>query len=153
MYDLEELYQDVVMDHNRRPRNFRVLEEADHVLDGYNPFCGDKVRVYVKLDGDVIDDVSFEGRGCAISRAAASLMTESVKGRDKANADRLYAHFHEMLKRGPDAYAGDGEEDGMGDLEALSGVAGFPTRVKCATLAWNTLHAALAGRRGAVSTE
>ena len=150
MSDLEELYQEVVLDHNRRPRNFRALEQADHILDGYNPFCGDKVRVYVKLDGDVIDDVSFEGKGCAISRAAASLMTESVKGKDKRNAERLYDQFHEMLKRGP---IGDFEEDGMGDLEALSGVAQFPTRVKCATLAWNTLHAALSGEREMVSTE
>ena len=150
MSDLEELYQDVVMDHNRRPRNTGALENANRVLDGYNPFCGDKVRVYVKLDGDVIDDVSFEAKGCAISRAAASLMTESVKGKDRANADSLFTRFHEMLGRGPVA---EFEDDEMGDLEALSGVAEFPTRVKCAMLAWNTLRAALEGRREMVSTE
>ena len=150
MTDLEELYQEVVMDHNRKPRNYRELDEPDHTANGYNPFCGDVVTLYLKMDDDSVIDIGFQGKGCAISRASASLMSESVKGKTRTEIKSTYDAFHAMMIRGPEA---DFDEDGLGDLEVLSGVAEFPTRVKCATLAWHTLQAALRDQNSTVSTE
>jgi nitrogen fixation NifU-like protein len=146
--DLRDLYQEIIFDHNRHPRNFGRLEGADHVAEGYNPLCGDTVKVYLKLENGVVADLRFEGRGCAISTASASLMTEALKGRTVAEAERLFAEFHALLT---DAKAP--EQHDLGKLEALSGVREFPSRVKCATLAWHTLKSALEGRAEPVSTE
>ncbi len=138
MSDLSDLYQEVILDHNRRPRNFGVLADATHHAEGYNPLCGDRLSLFLKLDGDVITDVAFEGSGCAISKASASLMTDSLKGRDVAAARALFDRFHRMVTTAP-----DGEVEDLGKLSALAGVREFPVRVKCASLAWHTLKAAL----------
>ena len=150
MSDLQDLYQEMVMDHNNRPRNFRKVEDADRSLEGYNPLCGDRYTVYLKLDDGCITDIGFQGSGCAISRSSASLMTESVKGKTKVEAEEIFEAFRQMTTRGPEA---DFDADKLGDLEILSGVANFPIRIKCATLVWHTLHAALEGHDDAVSTE
>ena len=145
--DLKELYRDVILDHNRHPRNFGPLEGANHHAEGNNPLCGDKLSLAVRLDGERIADIRFEGRGCAISTAAASLMTEAVKGKDRASARQLFEKMHALLTRP------EGAPDGsLGKLAALSGVREFPARVKCASLCWHTLNAAL-GDGAAVSTE
>jgi len=138
MSDLTDLYQEVILDHNRRPRNFRVLEDATHQAEGYNPLCGDRLNLFLKLDGDVIADVGFQGSGCAISKASASLMTDSVKGSAIADARALFDRFHRMVTTPPDV-----EVEDLGKLSALAGVREFPVRVKCASLAWHTLKAAL----------
>jgi nitrogen fixation NifU-like protein len=138
MADLRELYQEVIFDHYKRPRNFRALPGADCHAEGHNPLCGDRVTVYLKTRDGVIEDVSFEGSGCAISTASASLMTEVLKGKPLAEVERLFAGFHAMVT---DAAPGTYAE--LGKLEVLSGVREFPARVKCATLAWHTLNAAL----------
>lgn len=155
MSDLEELYQDMIMEHNRKPRNFRLLEGADRSADGFNPFCGDTITLYLALDGDKVADIAFQGSGCAISRASASMLTESVKGKTMAEAEQIFDAFHEMLTKGPvDEPEHDHEDnDVLGDLGMLSGVSAFPTRVKCATLSWNTLKAALQGDKETVRTE
>jgi nitrogen fixation NifU-like protein len=147
MGDLRELYQEVIFDHNRNPRNFRAIEPADRKADGFNPMCGDKVTIFLKLDGGRIADVSFQGAGCAISTASASLMTEALKGRTLAEAEQLFEEFHTALTE-PEAHAHD-----LGKLEVLAGVREFPARVKCATLAWHTAHAAMQGEQIPVSTE
>ena len=149
MSDLRELYQEVILDHHKKPRNFRKLEGVRHV-EGYNPLCGDKVTVYVKLEGDVVRDVSFQGSGCAISTASASMMTESLKGKTRAEAEALFRSFHDLLTGKPSASAAG---PGLGKLAVFSGVREFPVRVKCATLAWHTFHAALEGEDKTVSTE
>jgi nitrogen fixation NifU-like protein len=148
MSDLRELYQEVILDHHKKPRNFRKLEGAQHV-EGYNPLCGDKVTVYVKLEGDLVQDVSFQGSGCAISTASASMMTESLKGKTRAQAEALFRSFHNLLTGKSEPSDGVG----LGKLEVFSGVREFPVRVKCATLAWHTFHAALEGEDKTVSTE
>jgi len=145
---LEELYQQLIVDHSRRPRNFRKLEPAERSLEGFNPLCGDRVRVYVNLDGDRIREASFEGCGCAICTASASLMTDSVKGRHLAEVERLFEAFHKLVTGGSPA-----AETELGKLAAFGAVAAYPARVKCATLPWHTLRAALAGSRQSVSTE
>ena len=138
--ELDDLYQEVILDHGRRPRNFHRLEGAVSA-EGLNPLCGDHFTVYVKLDGERIADVAFEGSGCAISKASASLMTQALKGRTRAEAEELFERFHTLVTEGPDkARVGD-----LGKLAALSGVSEFPTRVKCASLAWHTLHSVLRG--------
>ena len=146
--DLKDLYRDIIVDHNRHPRNFREMPDADRHADGFNPLCGDKLRLYVKLDGDRIADVSFDGSGCAISVASASLLTESVKGRSIAEAERLFGQMHELLTRDDNTV----DVESLGKLGALSGVREFPARVKCASLCWHTLDAALHGQQP-VSTE
>jgi nitrogen fixation NifU-like protein len=146
--DLKDLYRDVIVDHNRHPRNFREIADADRRADGFNPLCGDKLTVFVKLDGDRIIDVSFNGSGCAISVASASLLTESIKGKTIAEAEQLFSHMHQMLTRGEL----DFDVTSLGKLGALSGVREFPARVKCASLCWHTLDAAL-HRQEQVSTE
>jgi len=138
MSDLSDLYQEVILDHNRRPRNFHPLAEASHTAEGYNPLCGDRLKLYLKLDGDTIEDVSFEGAGCAISKASASMMTDALKGKSVTEANALFDRFHRMVTTPP----GQSVED-MGKLSALAGVREFPVRVKCASLAWHTLRAAL----------
>lgn len=150
MSDLRELYQEVILDHNKRPRNFGPLEDANRDAEGYNPLCGDRLKVYLKVDGDVVRDVSFEGSGCAISKASASLMTEAVKGRTLAEVDRIFEAFHAMVTSSTDAPGG--HED-LGKLAVLSGVREFPTRVKCASLAWHTLRAAADRTQEPVTTE
>jgi nitrogen fixation NifU-like protein len=147
--ELADLYQEVILDHGRKPRNFHKLEGANHQAEGLNPLCGDHYQVYVKLDGDRIVDVAFEGAGCAISKASASLMTGAVKGRTVAEAERLFQLFHTLVTEGPERV----EEAALGKLAALRGVCAFPTRVKCASLAWHTLHNALAGQPAVASTE
>ena len=139
MSDLSDLYQEVILDHNRRPRNFHPLAEASHTAEGYNPLCGDRLKLYLKLDGDTIEDVSFEGAGCAISKASASLMTDALKGKSVTEANALFDRFHRMVTTPPDQPVED-----MGKLSSLAGVREFPIRVKCASLAWHTFKAALA---------
>lgn len=151
MSDLRDLYQEVILDHNKKPRNFRKIDEPTCSCDGYNPLCGDKVKVYVKLAGDSIEDVSFEGQGCAISTASASMMTEALKGHTVKEADALFHRFHDMVMI-EDYDALSGEPD-LGKLAAFAGVKEFPMRVKCATLAWHTLRAALDHETKPVSTE
>lgn len=137
--DLKNLYQDVIVDHNRSPRNFRKIPDATRVQEGFNPLCGDKLTIYLKLDGDRISDLSFEGSGCAISVASASLMSQQLKGKTVADAEQLFDQMHAMLTR-DDA---DTNLEALGKLAALSGVREYPSRVKCATLCWHTLKNAL----------
>jgi nitrogen fixation NifU-like protein len=146
--DLKDLYRDIIVDHNRHPRNFREMPQADRRADGFNPLCGDKLTMFVQLDGERIADVSFHGSGCAISVASASLLTESVKGRTVTEAEQLFQQMHQLLTR-EDA---DIDIASLGKLGALSGVREFPARVKCASLCWHTLDAAL-HRQDQVSTE
>ena len=148
MADLRELYQQVILDHNRAPRNFKRVEDATRQSQGYNPLCGDAITLYVELDGDVIKDIGFLGSGCAISKASTSLMTDAVKGKTIAEADELFDRFHAMVtgKVEPDRKQ-------LRKLAAFGGVREFPARVKCATLAWHTLQAALQGAEEPVSTE
>lgn len=150
MADLRELYQQVILDHNRSPRNFKKLPEASHTAEGTNPLCGDEITLYVLLEDDVIKDVGFQGSGCAISQASASLMTSAVKGKRTDEAERLFRAFHDMVTAGPAAPA---DSKALGKLAALVGVRQFPARVKCANLPWHTLHAALTGVQETVSTE
>ena len=146
--DLKDLYRDVILDHNRQPRNFGVLAADDAHADGHNPLCGDRLTVWVRLDGDRIADIRFEGKGCAISTASASLMTEAVKGKDKATVQALYERIHALL-----THPNTEPDPSLGKLAALAGVSEFPARVKCATLCWHTLSAALEHGAGAVTTE
>jgi nitrogen fixation NifU-like protein len=149
MSELTDLYQEVILDHNRRPRNFRTIDEATRRQEGFNPLCGDRLTLYVKLDGDRISDVAFQGTGCAISKASASLMTEALKGKTIQEARALFDRFHEMVTSSPEAAPPD-----LGKLSVLAGVREFPTRVKCASLAWHTLKAAVTDEHaGPVSTE
>jgi nitrogen fixation protein NifU and related proteins len=146
--DLKELYRDVILDHNKRPRNFGRLDPSDAHADGHNPLCGDRLSVFVRMDGERVEDVRFEGKGCAISTASASLMTEAVKGKDKAVIGALFDKVHSLLTQ-QDAVPGAE----LGKLAALSGVREFPARVKCASLCWHTLNAALDKGVATVSTE
>ena len=149
MSELSELYQQVILDHNKKPRNFKRLAAANRMAEGVNPLCGDQLTVYLQLDGDVIADVSFEGSGCAISKASASMMTQSVKGKRRAEAETLFSEFHRMV-------LGELDEaetpNNLGRLTIFAGVREFPARVKCASLSWHTMHAALNGE-GMTTTE
>jgi nitrogen fixation protein NifU and related proteins len=148
MADLRGLYQEVILDHSKRPRNHRALPSANRSAQGYNPLCGDKVTIFLKLDGDRISEISFEGGGCAISTASASLLTETLKGKTRREAAELFQRFHKLV-------TGNAETNGsdLGKLAVFSGVSEFPVRVKCATLAWHTLNSALEGKQETVSTE
>jgi nitrogen fixation NifU-like protein len=146
--DLRELYQQLVFDHYKRPRNQHVLGQATHHAEGHNPLCGDEVTVWIDVADGIVRDVAFEGGGCAIATASASLMTEAIKGRPVADVERIFEAFHRMVT-GKDG----GTHAGLGKLEVLAGVREFPLRVKCATLAWHTLHAALERDSKPVSTE
>lgn len=150
MSDLRELYQQVILDHTKKPRNFQKLEGANRTAQGHNPLCGDDVTVYLRLEDDAIRSISFQGSGCAISKASASMMTDSVKGKTKAEAEALFKRFHDLVTVGGDEGADPGE---LGKLAVFAGVREFPVRVKCATLAWHTLRAALEGKEGTISTE
>jgi nitrogen fixation NifU-like protein len=149
MADLRDLYQEVILEHSKAPRNYRVLEHADHRAEGFNPLCGDRFTIYVDMNGDTIRDISFQGSGCAISKASASMMTQSVKGRTRTEAEMLLKNFRQLLTG---KISGD-EGHGLGKLSVFSGVSEYPVRVKCATLAWHTLRAALDGRGETISTE
>jgi nitrogen fixation NifU-like protein len=149
MSELSELYQQVILDHNKKPRNFRKLETANHSAEGYNPLCGDHLTVYLDLEDGLVKDVGFEGSGCAISKAAASMMTQAVKGKSKEQAENLFNEFHSMVTG---ELTEETEENNLGNLKIFAGVREFPVRVKCATLAWHTLHAAL-NKQEQVSTE
>lgn len=150
MSDLRELYQEVILDHNKRPRNFGALDAANRKAEGYNPLCGDRLTLYVKISGDAIEDVRFEGSGCAISKASASLMTEALKGKTLADAKALFERFHRMVTSPPDE---EPDTSQLGKLVVLAGVREFPVRVKCASLAWHTLKAAVEAKPEVVSTE
>ena len=150
MSELDELYQEVILDHNKSPRNFRVIELADRKAEGYNPLCGDQVTVYLKLEDGVIRDISFQGSGCAISKASASMMTSELKGKTEAEAKELFNNVHRMLTGEPN---GAGAPTRLGKLAILSGVCKFPVRVKCASLAWHTVHLALEGGGKVATTE
>ena len=142
MSELSELYQQVILDHNKKPRNFGRLEGASQTADGYNPLCGDQLTVYMQLAGDRVEGVSFEGTGCAISKASASMMTQAVKGKTREEAETLFGEFHRMVTGELDEEA---TPNGLGRLKIFAGVREFPARVKCASLPWHTMHAALAG--------
>jgi nitrogen fixation NifU-like protein len=149
MSELNDLYQETILEHNKNPRNFREIADADKTADGNNPLCGDALRVYVKMDGDTVSDVAFKGSGCAISKASASMMTQTMKGKTKDEAEMLFDEFHRMVTGGLDV---EKDENHLGKLKIFAGVLEFPARVKCASLSWHTLHAALHGE-AAVSTE
>jgi nitrogen fixation protein NifU and related proteins len=149
MSELSELYQQVILDHNKKPRNFRKLESASHYAEGYNPLCGDQLTIYLNLENDRVTDVGFEGSGCAISKASASMMTQAVKGKSKEQAETLFKEFHSMVTGELDE---ENEENILGNLKIFAGVREFPVRVKCATLPWHTMHAAL-NKQDQTSTE
>ena len=140
MSELSELYQQVILDHNKKPRNFRKLENANRKAEGYNPLCGDQLNIYLSINGDQITDISFEGSGCAISKASASMMTQAVKGKSQAEVEQLFDEFHRMVTGALDE---ETEPNHLGKLKILAGVREFPVRVKCASLSWHTMHAAL----------
>jgi nitrogen fixation NifU-like protein len=149
MSELSDLYQEVILDHNRRPHNFRVIEPATAKQEGYNPLCGDRLTLYLVLDGEVITDAAFQGSGCAISKASASLMTDALKGKTVTEARALFDRFHDMITSDPETAPAD-----LGKLSVFAGVREFPTRIKCASLAWHTMKAAVAHEQDApVSTE
>lgn|SRR5687767_5597134 len=151
MSELDELYQEVILDHNKSPRNFREMEDANRRSEGYNPLCGDHVTVYVILADGMIRDISFKGSGCAISKASASMMTTELKGKSAAEAEKLFGNVHKMLTG--ELGVGESELEDLGKLKILSGVCKFPARVKCASLAWHTMNAALKGIDDVASTE
>ena len=150
MSDLRELYQEVILDHNRRPRNFRRLDCPDRTCEGFNPLCGDRLTLFLEMDGDRIREVAFEGTGCAISRASASLMTDALKGKTIAEVNALFERFHQLVTSDPEAAP---DTAGLGKLAVFAGVREHPSRIKCATLSWHTLRAAVAGAETRVSTE
>ena len=145
----EALYQELILEHNRKPRNFREMTNADRTIEGRNPLCGDSLTLWVKLENDAIADVSFKGQGCAISKASASLMTAAVKGKTRAEAEDLFERFHRLVT----GTLPESEHQSLGSLRALGGVSRFPLRVKCASLAWHALHTALGSSETEVSTE
>ncbi len=149
MSELNELYQEVILEHNKNPRNFHEMTDADYQADGHNPLCGDQLKVFLHVDGDVITDVSFTGSGCAISKASASMMTQALKGKTREEAETLFDEFHRMVTGKLDI---ETDENRLGKLRIFAGVLEFPARVKCASLSWHTVHAALHGEEG-VSTE
>lgn len=149
MSELSELYQQVILDHNKKPRNFRKLDDANYSAEGYNPLCGDQLTVYLNLEDDLVKEVGFEGSGCAISKASASMMTQAVKGKSKEQAEHLFKEFHSMVMGELDE---ENQENSLGNLKIFAGVREFPVRVKCATLPWHTMHAAL-NKEEQISTE
>jgi nitrogen fixation protein NifU and related proteins len=150
MADLKDLYQEVILDHNKRPRNFRKIEQANRQADGFNPLCGDKLSVYIQIENGIVKDIGFVGAGCAISTASASMMTESLKGKTESEAKALFECFHQLLA---DHSIPHPDLAILGNLTAFSGVREYPVRVKCATLAWHTMRAALEGQQGTIATE
>jgi nitrogen fixation protein NifU and related proteins len=150
MSDLRDLYQEVILEHSKSPRNYGELPNANHRAEGFNPLCGDHFTIYVDMDGDVIREIRFDGSGCAISKASASMMTQSVKGKTLADAEKLFHQFHDLVTAQAKS---NNHQDELGKLTVFSNVSEYPVRVKCATLAWHTLHAALEGKQDPVSTE
>lgn len=150
MTALRELYQEVILDHNKSPRNFRKMDDANRTVEGFNPLCGDHYTLYVKIEGDIIKDISFEGAGCAISKASTSVMSALLKGKTTAEAEQIFETFHDLVTGEGDAVSAP---ESLGQLAAFSGVSEFPARVKCATLAWHTLKAALERGDHVVTTE
>ncbi len=150
MPDLRELYQQVILDHHKKPRNFRRPNDANKHADGFNPLCGDKISVFVRLENGVVKDIAFQGSGCAISTASASMMTESLKGKSEAEVARIFELFHDLVTG---QTKGDVDAQSLGKLAVFSGVREYPVRVKCATLAWHTMRAALEGSQKTVATE
>jgi nitrogen fixation NifU-like protein len=150
MSELDDLYQEVILDHNKSPRNFRAIDGANRRAEGYNPLCGDQVTVYLKVENGVIKDISFQGSGCAISKASASMMTDELKGKTLREADAFFEKFHTMLTA---PATSEVEMDALGKLAVLSGVREYPMRVKCASLAWHTMKAAMKAEHEVVSTE
>ena len=148
MFDIKDLYQEIIVDHNRNPRNFGVIADADKTMEGFNPLCGDKLKLYIKIDGQNISDIAFDGTGCAISVASASLMTDAMKGKSIDEAETLFKNFHSLIttENGIDS-------DHLGKLAVLAGVKGCPARVKCASLCWHTLRSELIGDDKPVTTE
>ena len=149
MSELDELYQEIVMDHNRKPRNFRRLDGANHMADGFNPFCGDEVKLFLIIENETVKDVSFQGSGCAISRASVSMMTDAIKGKTVEETEHLFDLFQGLLTSAEEETI---DTSSLGDLEVIAGVSEFPTRVKCATLSWHTLRGAIRGEER-ISTE
>lgn len=149
MDELRELYQEIILDHNRNPKNFRIIENPDRRVEAYNPLCGDHYTIYMTFDGDRVSDISFQGAGCAISKASASVMSELVKGKTKGEAEKLFETFHDLVTGQVEAV----DILDLGKLAAFGGVRDYPARVKCASLAWHTMHAALTTDTEAVSTE
>jgi nitrogen fixation NifU-like protein len=150
MADLRDLYQEVILEHSKTPRNYRELKASDHKAEGFNPLCGDRFTVYLDMEGDSIRDISFQGSGCAISKASASMMTQTLKGKTRKEAEELFERFHGVVTGQAPS---NGNHAELGKLAVFSGVSKFPTRVKCAILAWHTLQAALEGKQDPVSTE
>ncbi len=148
MFDIKDLYQEVIVDHNRSPRNFGKLDDADKTLEGYNPLCGDKLTLYLKTDGETINDIMFDGSGCAISVASASLMTDAMKGKSLQEAENLFNDFHNLITTDEEV-----DMEQLGKLAALAGVKAYPARVKCASLCWHTLHSVIEGSNTPVKTE
>jgi nitrogen fixation protein NifU and related proteins len=148
MSELSELYQEVILDHNRKPHNFRVIASPSATQEGYNPLCGDRLTLYLTVDGDLIKDAAFQGQGCAISKASASLMTDAVKGKTVEEARELFDQFHAMITSNPETPAAD-----LGKLSVFAGVREFPTRIKCASLAWHTMKAAVAHTTTAITSD
>jgi nitrogen fixation NifU-like protein len=149
MAELRDLYQEVILEHSKAPRNYRELTGANQHAEGFNPLCGDHFTVYLTVENDAIRDITFQGSGCAISKASASMMTQAIKGKSKEEAQRIFSAFHKLVTTGDS----NGDRTQLGKLEVFSGVSEFPVRVKCATLAWHTLQAALEGKQEPVSTE
>jgi nitrogen fixation NifU-like protein len=149
MADLRDIYQEVILEHAKSPRNYRTVASPSHKAEGFNPLCGDRCTIYLTLQGDVIEDIAFQGNGCAISRASASMLTQSLKGKTTAEAEKLFGTFHGMVT----GQKPDDDRASLGKLEVFAGVSEFPTRVKCATLAWHTFEAALHGDQVPVTTE
>lgn len=150
MSDLKSLYQEIILDHNRNPRNFRHIVNADYVMEGYNPLCGDHYTVYMKMDGEVISEIAFEGSGCAISKASASVMSTVLKGKTKKEAQMWFDRFHHLVRG---EWKGEEEIGDLGRLAAFSGVSEFPVRVKCAILPWHAMKSAFEEKKEPVSTE
>jgi len=153
MANLDALYQELILEHNRRPRNFRPMEGADRVVESHNPLCGDALTLWVKLDGDRVAEATFQGSGCAISRASASLMTEAVKGKTRSEAEELFTTFHDLVTGKLNVDADPSAKQRLGSLRALGGVSRFPIRVKCASMAWHALKSALGGEGSAAGAE
>jgi nitrogen fixation NifU-like protein len=148
--ELRELYQQVILDHNKSPRNFKKLENANHIAEGYNPLCGDKINLYLIVEDDIVKDIGFQGSGCAISKASASLMSSIVKGKTKKEVEKLFSKFHDLVTG---KLNNEADIEALGKLAVFAGVRDFPARVKCASLAWHTLISALKDEQHVVSTE
>jgi nitrogen fixation protein NifU and related proteins len=149
MSDLRELYQDLILDHSKQPRNYREMTNASRKVEGFNPLCGDHFTVYMEMEGDVVRDVSFQGSGCALSKASASMMTQALKGKSRLEAEQLFERFHDLVT----GKSGNSNPEGLGKLAVFSGVCEFPVRVKCASLAWHAMKAALEGEAQEITTE